>query len=33
MFTKALKVAVLTLLFAFFLRKWGWIKDGDLKLQ
>ena len=25
--------AVLTLLFAFFLRKWGWIKDGDLKLQ
>ena len=24
--------AVLTLLFAFFLRKWGWIKDGDLKL-
>ena len=25
--------AVLTLLFAFFLRKWGWIKDGALKLQ
>ena len=25
--------AVLTLLFAFYLRKWGWIKDGDLKLQ
>ncbi len=25
--------AVLTLLFAFFLRKWGWIKDGYLKLQ
>lgn len=25
--------AVLTLVFAFFLRKWGWIKDGDLKLQ
>lgn len=25
--------AVLTLLFAFFLRKWGWIKDGDLKLD
>ena len=25
--------AVLTLLFAFFLRKWGWIRDGDLKLQ
>ena len=25
--------AVLTLLFAFFLRKWGWIKDGDLKRQ
>ena len=25
--------AVLTLLFAFFLHKWGWIKDGDLKLQ
>lgn len=25
--------AVLTLLFAFFLRKWGWIKGGDLKLQ
>ena len=25
--------AVLTLLFAFFLRKWDWIKDGDLKLQ
>lgn len=25
--------AVLTLLFSFFLRKWGWIKDGDLKLQ
>ena len=25
--------AVLTLLFAFFLRKWGGIKDGDLKLQ
>lgn len=25
--------AVLTLLFAFFLRKWGWIKDGNLKLQ
>lgn len=25
--------AVLTLLFAFFLRKWGWIKCGDLKLQ
>lgn len=25
--------AVLTLLFAFFLRKWGWIKDGVLKLQ
>ena len=25
--------AVLTLLFAFFLRKWGWINDGDLKLQ
>lgn len=25
--------AVLTLLFAFFLRKWSWIKDGDLKLQ
>lgn len=25
--------AVLTLPFAFFLRKWGWIKDGDLKLQ
>lgn len=25
--------AVLTLLFAFFLRKWGWIKDGDLQLQ
>ena len=25
--------AVLTLLFAFFLRKWGWIKAGDLKLQ
>lgn len=25
--------AVLTLLFAFFLRKWGWIKDGDLKLN
>lgn len=25
--------AVLTLLFAFFLRKWGWIKNGDLKLQ
>lgn len=25
--------AVLTLLFAFFLRKWGWIKDGDMKLQ
>ena len=25
--------ALLTLLFAFFLRKWGWIKDGDLKLQ
>ena len=25
--------AVLPLLFAFFLRKWGWIKDGDLKLQ
>ena len=25
--------AVLTPLFAFFLRKWGWIKDGDLKLQ
>ena len=25
--------AVVTLLFAFFLRKWGWIKDGDLKLQ
>lgn len=25
--------AVLTLLFAFFLRKWGWVKDGDLKLQ
>lgn len=25
--------AVLTLLFAFFLRKCGWIKDGDLKLQ
>lgn len=25
--------AVLALLFAFFLRKWGWIKDGDLKLQ
>lgn len=25
--------AVLTLLFAFFLRKWGWIKDGDLRLQ
>lgn len=25
--------AVLTLLFAFFLRKWGWIKDGDLKLS
>ena len=25
--------AMLTLLFAFFLRKWGWIKDGDLKLQ
>ena len=25
--------AVLTLLFAFFLRKGGWIKDGDLKLQ
>ena len=25
--------AVLTLLFAFFLRKWGWNKDGDLKLQ
>lgn len=24
--------AVLTLVFAFFLRKWGWIKDGDLKL-
>lgn len=25
--------AVLTLLFAFFLRKWGWIKDGDLQLD
>lgn len=25
--------AVLTLLFAFFLRRWGWIKGGDLKLQ
>ena len=25
--------ALLTLLFAFFLRKCGWIKDGDLKLQ
>ena len=25
--------AVLTLLFAFFLRKWGWITDGDLKLH
>ena len=25
--------AVLTLLFAYLLRKWGWIKDGDLKLQ
>lgn len=25
--------AVLTLLFAFFLRKWGWIKAGDLQLQ
>ena len=25
--------AVLTLLFAFFLRKWGWIKDGDMKLD
>lgn len=25
--------AVLTLLFAFFLRKWGWIKGGDLQLQ
>ena len=25
--------AVLTLLFAFFLRKWGWIKDGDLTLD
>lgn len=25
--------AVLTLLFAFFLRKWGWIKGCDLKLQ
>ena len=25
--------AVLTLLFAFFLRKWGWIKEGDLKLD
>ena len=25
--------AVLTLLFAFFLRKWGWIKGDDLKLQ
>ena len=25
--------AVLTLLFAFFLRKWGWIKAGDPKLQ
>ena len=25
--------ALLTLLFAFFLRKWGWIKGGDLKLQ
>ena len=25
--------AVLTLLFAFFLRKWGWIKDGDLALD
>ncbi len=25
--------AVLTLLFAFFLRKWGWIKDGDLQLK
>lgn len=25
--------AVLTLLFAFFLRKLGWIKGGDLKLQ
>ena len=25
--------AVLTLLFAFFLRKWSWIKGGDLKLQ
>ena len=25
--------AVLTWLIAIPLRKWGWIKDGDLKLQ
>ncbi len=25
--------AVLTWLFAIPLRKWGWIKDGDLKLD
>ena len=25
--------AVLTVVFALPLRKWGWIKDGDLKLQ
>lgn len=25
--------AILTLLFASILRKWGWIKEGDLKLE
>lgn len=25
--------AISTLFFAFFLRRWGWIKDGDLKLD
>ncbi len=25
--------AVLTLFFAYFCRKWGWIKEGDLKLD
>ena len=25
--------AALTPLFAWPLRKWGWIKDGDLKLE
>lgn len=25
--------AVLTLLFAFFMRKKGWIQDGDMKLS